>query len=179
MNKTNRVKPWSAVAEMLLDLGGYVEDLLVLSANPRLRYYGLDWREELAKEEWRKRNATLSRMQRQGLVKKQMNSRQLKVAVTKNGLEELARVKVLRSELLPPGKVCIVVFDIPEQSRTLRNKLRNLLRNSGFISLQRSVWYSPFDVRDTLGTLLKLTGMQKWVKVYLAEDETQQILAER
>ena len=108
-----------------------------------------------------------------------MDSNKVEVALTKKGLEELARVRVLRSDLLPVGKICLVIFDIPETSRAVRNKLRSLLGRSAFIPLQRSVWYSPFDVRSSLGELLKLSGMGKWVKIFIAEDKTQNILKNR
>ena len=41
------------------------------------------------------------------------------------------------------GKWRVVVFDLPEEKRSLRNELRKQLRAAGFGGLQGSVWISP------------------------------------
>ena len=41
------------------------------------------------------------------------------------------------------GKWRIIVFDLPEKKRGLRNDLRKQLRSARFGGLQRSVWISP------------------------------------
>ncbi|KKU67192.1 MAG: Transcriptional regulator, PaaX family [Parcubacteria group bacterium GW2011_GWA2_47_16] len=52
------------------------------------------------------------------------------------------------------GKWRVLIFDIPEKRRRLRNKVRNTLRAVGFKQLQQSVWIYPFDCEDFI-TLLK------------------------
>src|SRR3989344_7174587 len=52
------------------------------------------------------------------------------------------------------GKWRVVIFDIPEARRTLRNRLRDMLLQIGFVQLQKSVWVYPFDCED-LVTLIK------------------------
>lgn len=53
------------------------------------------------------------------------------------------------------GKWRIVIFDIPEEKKKLREMLRRTLKNSGFKQLQRSVWVSPFDVLDEMEQLVE------------------------
>lgn len=48
----------------------------------------------------------------------------------------------------------VLVFDIPNYRRGLRDKVRNTLKSIGFVQLQASVWVYPFDCED-LVTLLK------------------------
>ncbi len=62
-----------------------------------------------------------------------------------------------RSYILPPWdkKWEIVVFDIPERARGLRNTLRTYLRNKHFGKLQASVWISPLKHSRALGQLAK------------------------
>lgn len=60
---------------------------------------------------------------------------------------------------LPPtakwdGKWRVLIFDIPENRRETRDKVRNTLRAIGFKKLQQSVWVYPFDCEDFV-TLLK------------------------
>jgi DNA-binding transcriptional regulator PaaX len=48
----------------------------------------------------------------------------------------------------------IVIFDIPEHRKNLRDTLRNTLQRIGFLRLQHSVWVLPYDCEE-LVTLLK------------------------
>lgn len=49
-------------------------------------------------------------------------------------------------------KWVILIFDIEEKSRKLRNILRNKLKNIGFGMLQQSVWITPLPIaRDMMG----------------------------
>lgn len=48
----------------------------------------------------------------------------------------------------------LVVFDIPEHRRVVRNKLRDLIISLGFIKIQNSVWVYPYDCEELI-TLLK------------------------
>ncbi len=52
------------------------------------------------------------------------------------------------------GRWRILIFDIPERRRWLRDRLRDTLHAVGFKQLQRSVWVYPFDCEDFI-TLLK------------------------
>ena len=48
----------------------------------------------------------------------------------------------------------VLVFDIPERRKALRDKIRNTLNVIGFVRLQDSVWVYPYDCEDLM-TLLK------------------------
>lgn len=48
----------------------------------------------------------------------------------------------------------VLIFDIPEKRRGLRDKVRSTLRSIGFERLQDSVWVYPYDCEDLI-TLLK------------------------
>ncbi len=48
----------------------------------------------------------------------------------------------------------VLIFDIPERRRGLRQQIRNTLRAIGFVRLQDSVWVYPYDCEDLI-TLLK------------------------
>ncbi|HVS79995.1 MAG TPA: CRISPR-associated endonuclease Cas2 [Candidatus Paceibacterota bacterium] len=52
------------------------------------------------------------------------------------------------------GKWRILVFDIPERRKSLREKVRNTLLDLGFYRLQDSVWVYPYECEDFI-TLLK------------------------
>jgi len=51
-------------------------------------------------------------------------------------------------------KYRIIIFDIKEERKITRNKLRNTLRSISFFRLQDSVWVYPYDCEDFI-TLIK------------------------
>ena len=48
----------------------------------------------------------------------------------------------------------VLIFDIPEYRKGMRDKIRYTLRTIGFVRLQDSVWIYPYDCEDLI-TLLK------------------------
>ena len=68
------------------------------------------------------------------------------------------------------GKWRLVIFDIPDKKKTIRDKIRRLLRAADFYLLQDSVWVYPYDCEDII-TLLKTDfGIGKNL-LYLIVDE--------
>jgi len=47
----------------------------------------------------------------------------------------------------------VIIFDIKEERRGLRDKVRNTLINIGFICLQKSVWIYPYDCEDLINLI--------------------------
>lgn len=47
----------------------------------------------------------------------------------------------------------VLIFDIPEKKRSLRNKVRNTLISIGFLRVQDSVWIFPYDCEDLVALL--------------------------
>jgi DNA-binding transcriptional regulator PaaX len=52
------------------------------------------------------------------------------------------------------GKWRVLIFDIPEHRKFLRDKIRSTLQTIGFVRLQDSVWIFPYDCEDLI-TLFK------------------------
>ena len=48
------------------------------------------------------------------------------------------------------GKWRLLIFDIPEYRRGLRDKIRQTLGGIGFVRLQNSVWVYPYDCEDLI-----------------------------
>jgi DNA-binding PadR family transcriptional regulator len=91
------------------------------------------------------------------------------ISLTEKGLYESLRLRILESNFLEDGSVCMVVFDIPEKKRSLRTSLRGFLAKVNFVPIQRSVWISPLDAGDTLADLFAASGASKWVSIYTAQ----------
>ena len=47
----------------------------------------------------------------------------------------------------------VIIFDIPERRRKIRDRLRSTMRELGFARLQDSVWVYPYDCEDLMALL--------------------------
>lgn len=59
----------------------------------------------------------------------------------------------------------IVVFDISEKSKSIRNNFRNKLRSLGFGMLQESVWISPLSIGEDMREFVNSIGLSEYVFV--------------
>lgn len=94
-----------------------------------------------------------NRLVARGLLRYEGN----KLRLTPRGEAELRRVSLADFKLKKPkrwdGRWRVLVFDIPESRKTLREKVRRTLAAIGFIRLQDSVWIYPYPCEDLLALL--------------------------
>ena len=64
----------------------------------------------------------------------------------------------------------VIVFDIPEKKRRIRDQIRHLFNKSGIYKLQDSVWVYPYDCEDIITLLKSDLGIGKNL-LYLIVDE--------
>ena len=67
------------------------------------------------------------------------------------------------------GRWRIVIFDIPEEKRVIRNLFRRNLKKWGFKHLQKSVWINKKNVYNKLEEYIKNLGIEKWVAIIEAD----------
>jgi len=60
----------------------------------------------------------------------------------------------------------MLVFDIPEDERHKRDRLRLLLRELSFEQVQKSVWTSENDHRDYIRAEIHDFGLDEYVQLY-------------
>ena len=116
---------------------------------------------------------TLSRMKRDGLIKRDPNAEKFFV-LTKRGERE--REKALRHINIESakrekwdGKWRVLFFDVPEKQRKLRNFLRAELIDYGFEPLQKSVFVSPFRIAEDIIEVLEYRGIERWIKFMVTD----------
>jgi len=68
------------------------------------------------------------------------------------------------------GKWRIVIFDIPEKKRDLRNFFRSRLKELGFRFLQESVWISPYNIADKVENLINQSKAGRYVHYLVVEE---------
>ena len=59
----------------------------------------------------------------------------------------------------------VVIYDVEEEIRRLRDRFRGTLRGLGFNPVQRSVWFSPYPVEEELEAFLKKENL--WEKIMI------------
>ncbi len=77
--------------------------------------------------------------------------------LTQKGHEEYASMSaalIFKKPKKWDRKWRVLVFDIPNKKKGLRDRVRGRIQEIGFVKLQNSVWVFPYDTEDLL-TLLK------------------------
>jgi len=74
--------------------------------------------------------------------------------LTPQGYQKLLRYRLGELTIEKPkkwdGKWRVIIFDIQEKRRRLRDALRNELAHLGFLSLQKSVWVHPYECEEVI-----------------------------
>src|SRR3989338_4013191 len=65
-------------------------------------------------------------------------------------LEEARAARLASTKRRWDGRYRMVVFDIPEKRRGVRERLRRLMHEFGFLQLQKSIWVSPYDCEELI-----------------------------
>ncbi len=73
---------------------------------------------------------------------------------------------------LPDGKWLMVFFDVPESLRKKRDLFRRELIGLGFEQLQKSVWVTPYPVRDKLRALIRVLELERYAQPLMVEETT-------
>ena len=93
------------------------------------------------------------RLVRASLISYKNNSLEL----TKKGEAKLGQLELREYKIKKPNKWDkrwrVLIFDIDEKRKSLRDKIRNTLMSIGFIRLQDSVWVYPYDCEDLIALL--------------------------
>ena len=110
-----------------------------------------------------------------GLIKKQIQKEKAYVALTDLGRQALNK-KALAPQLSHKGKsedwdglYRMVIFDIPEKDRIVRDLLRRQLKLIGCLGWQKSVWVTKEDITDELNKFIKENELEDYILVVEVE----------
>lgn len=86
------------------------------------------------------------------------NKQKKKIYLTKKGALEFIRYNIdqQKQKRKWDSKWRMVIFDVSEHRRQIRDLLRNRLKWLGFKELQKSVWIFPYDVRKEVEQILEV-----------------------
>ena len=115
--------------------------------------------------------SVLSRLSKQGLVKKRIDRGQVYLALTNLGVEFLNKKKrkpglsLEKSGKKWDGLYRFILFDIPERDRIVRDTLRNALKSLGAVCWQRSVWVTKENIIRELNKFFDDNGLTDYCSV--------------
>ena len=111
-------------------------------------------------------------LKRKGYIHVEQLSGKRGILLTKKGDERILRIKK-RLGLQPrrkDGKWQMIIFDVPETKKNLRDILRSTLRFLGYEYLQDSVWVCPYDVEKETEKFLQENSLDQYVRIFLIEE---------
>ncbi len=96
----------------------------------------------------------LGRLAAKGLITFEERNGKRYTRVTEAG-EQILELESLREKSMQKpkrwdGRWRVVLFDIPERRRGVRNRLRLFMQEYGFVRLQDSAWIYPYDCEDLI-----------------------------
>jgi phenylacetic acid degradation operon negative regulatory protein len=109
---------------------------------------------------------TVSRSLRTGDIEKVLKNGDVYLRLTSTGTKRVHRdFPILSLTRKWDKRWVIVVFDISEKSKSVRNNFRNKLKSLGFGMLQESVWISPLAIGEDMREFIDSIGLSQNVFV--------------
>lgn len=142
---------------IILAAGGFVS--LALIAPPLAGMIGkeIKWRERT------KFNQRLERLKKRKLINITYHHDGTKVEITQDGRKKALEYKFEEMKIKKPsrwdGKWRIVIFDVAENKRKQRDRLREKLKEIGFITLNESVLIYPYPCQDEVEFVRQVFGV--------------------
>ncbi len=110
-------------------------------------------------------NRTIRRLEEEGLIRKSRKENKTHLFLTAQGRNFIKKHRE-GAHGLPrtwDKKWRLVVFDIPEKKRKLRNYFRRYLISLGFGKVQRSIWISPYNYSVIIQNYAKKLGLSDYI----------------
>lgn len=117
----------------------------------------------------------VSRLKKDNLLEEKMQNGKKYFILTEKGKKyfEILQNTNKKQKKKWDKKWRIVIFDIEEKYRNIRDKVRKELTQYGFVKLQHSVWIYPYPCEDYI-SLLKTDNRTGKHLIYMVADEIEQ-----
>ncbi len=92
------------------------------------------------------------------------------IKIDEAGIPRLTEKGLRKTKVFQPKKLkgaqLMIIFDIPEEERSKRQRLRTLLRELTFRQVQKSVWVSDFDHREYIRAEINESQLEGCVELF-------------
>jgi len=161
MSRNSKRNNTTLVQEILLSIYNAGDVFFTTFTNP----YG--W-EKFSPQKRRSIFSTVSRLKSEGYLKEvEQKGRKQYIATLKGKAKILAFIKKDKSW---DGKWRIVIFDVPETKKKMRNYFRARLFDLGFRKLQESVWICPYNISNIVEELIDFCQAHEYIHYLLVEE---------
>lgn len=161
MNKSTR-KKLTIVKEIILETLDTAKEIHQILQRPSL------WGKDYPKRNKKTIYDTIFRLEEQGYLRKLEERGKKRYIATLKGKAKI--LSYLKKDKKWDGKWRIVVFDIPETKKKMRNYFRGKLFELGFRKLQESVWISPYNIADIVEELIEICHAKPYIHYLLVEE---------
>lgn len=148
---------------------------LGLSRSPKasfkvIKEVGKEWKEI----ERRALKRAIKRLYESKLIKEKENSDEtITLTLTDKGKEKALTYNLDEMEIKKPKqwdkKWRIVLFDVPERARKIRDAFRHHLKQLNFYEFQKSVFVHPYDCHDEIEYLTEFYDARKFIRFIIAD----------
>lgn len=138
----------------------YTEANIMLAFKPGLFFAEL---EKISRHKRRTLEAAMYRAEQQKFIERKMQQKENIFRLTKLGQK---KVRPFMATELGNNAKLMIIFDIPEDMSTTRNKLRRVLKNWNFHQIQKSVWLTSYDHRESINELVKELEIKPHVQLF-------------
>ncbi len=169
----NKRVPMQTIVLRTLYATGVISTILVAPNALRLFAY-LDRNKARRKRFYDRVTQATARLEQRGLISVEENKGRRFIHITEKGRVEVHKILVknyqIPEQALWDGKWRVLIFDVREERRKTRAILRLLLRSTGFVRLQDSVWVYPYPCDEfvTLARAYLKSGISE-IRVIVAE----------
>jgi CRISPR-associated endonuclease Cas2 len=127
------------------------------------------------KQERRNFNQLIYYLKKKGYIKIKNLEQKQAALITQKGAEKILKTKLKKKERekRADGKWQMIIFDIPEKKKRMRELLRDSLYFLGYQKLQQSVWVCPYNVLKETEAILRNYSLDQHVKLFLIEETEQ------
>ncbi len=131
-------------------------------------YFALNLTKNIArlrKLKRKKATYTFNYLKKRGLIEIKREGRDVVISLTDEGKKRASKYQIDDLEIEKPKKWDkkwrVVIFDIPNTSRLIRDIFRRKLKEFGFYRLQQSIWIIPYPCQEEIALLREFLGANK------------------
>lgn len=137
-----------------------------------IRPIGMGWAEYEDKKARRlvyEEREYLRMLKRRKFIETKRMGEKLMVRLTAKGWQQVLRDRIITAKKKCKDGMCLVIFDVPESERRVRDVLRDFLIDLDFQMIQKSVWATEKDVLRELCALLQGANLHQWVNIIVGK----------